>query len=137
MESRVPGRRLINAAAIALAMPLAAFFAFVGYHKAFAPMAELARHRAWTLALPEWAGRLVGWSELVLAIALAAIAHPRVRFWALAAALLLIANQLAAVAVHWSRGEADALPQNAILIVLLALVGLVAREYQKPSGEIS
>jgi hypothetical protein len=39
-------RRIILAA---LSLPLAAFFAFVGWHKAFAPQAELIRHHSWTI----------------------------------------------------------------------------------------
>lgn len=131
----MPVRSLLTVLAILIATLLAAFFAFVGYHKSFAPLAELAQHRVWTLALPEWAGRLVGASELLLAGALLAMLLPRFRAWAALAAALLIVNQLAAAGVHLSRGEADALPQNAVLIVLLALVGLAARTQQKPSGE--
>lgn len=131
----MPVRSLLTVLAILVATLLAAFFGFVGYHKSFAPLAELAQHRVWTLALPAWAGRLVGASELLLAGALLAMLLPRFRAWAALAAALLIVNQLAAAGVHWSRGEGDALPQNVVLIVLLALVGLVARTQQKPSGE--
>lgn len=70
-------RSLLNVLAILIATLLAAFFALVGQHKAFAPLAELAQHRVWTLALP----------------------------------------------------------QNAVLIALLALIGLVAWNQQKPTGE--
>ncbi|WP_430388169.1 hypothetical protein [Blastomonas fulva] len=63
-------RNLLTVLAIVIATLLAAFFAFVGYHKAFAPLAELAQHRVWTLALPVWAGRVIGWSELLLAAGL-------------------------------------------------------------------
>ena len=131
----MPVRSLLTVLAILIATLLAAFFGFVGYHKSFAPLAELARHRVWTLALPEWAGRLVGASELLLAGALLAMLLPRFRAWAALAAALLIVNQLAAAGVHWSRGEADALPQNVVLIMMLALVGLAARTQQEPSGE--
>jgi hypothetical protein len=130
-------RSLLTAAAIPVALLLAAFFAFVGYHKAFAPLAELAQHRVWTLALPEWLGRTIGWSELLLAAILLSIAVPRLRAWAGTAALLLVINQLAAAAVHWSRAETDALPQNAVLVALLVLVGLAARHRQKSVGETS
>jgi hypothetical protein len=133
----VPVRSLLTVLAIVVATLLAAFFAFVGYHKAFAPLAELAQHRVWTLALPEWAGRAVGWSELLLAAVLLGFALPRLRLWAAGAALLLIINQCVAAAVHWSSGEGDALPQNAVLVLLLGLVGLVAWLQQKPMGETS
>ena len=51
-------------AAAAVALPLAAFFAFVGWSKATAPLADLARYHAWTVYIPEPVGRLVGWSEV-------------------------------------------------------------------------
>ncbi len=130
----MPVRSLLTAAAIPVALLLAAFFAFVGYHKAFAPLAQ---HRVWTLALPEWLGRTIGWSELLLAAILLSIAVPRLCAWAGMAALLLVINQMAAAAVHWSRAETDALPQNAVLVALLVLVGLAARHRQNAVGETS
>ena len=131
----MPVGSLLNGLAIAIATLLAAFFAFVGYHKAFAPLAVLEQDRVWSLGLPEWAGRLVGWSELLLAAILLGLAVPRLRIWAAVAAAVLIANQLAAAAVHWSRGEADALPQNVVLVALLVLVGLAAHNGQTRMGE--
>lgn len=96
------GAVLRKGAAAMLALLLAAFFGFVGWNKAFAPLAELARHGAWTVHLPEWLGRLVGWSELALAAAL----------------------------VHLARGETAALPQNAVLIVILLALWGAARTQQ-------
>lgn len=110
-----------------LAVPVAAFFGFVGWHKAFAPLAELARHHAWTVFLPAWAGRLVGWSELAMAAGLLAALAPRGAQVVTASALLLLANQLVAAAVHLAHGEAGALPQNLGLIAALAVIALLAR----------
>jgi hypothetical protein len=104
-----------------LCIALAAFFGFVGWNKAFAPLEDLARYHAWTVYLPEWLGRLVGWSEMVLAAGLLLILFPARRSLARIAALTLIANQLCAGAVHALYGETAALPQNAVLIALLAL----------------
>ena len=106
----------------ALCVPLALFFGFVGWNKAFTALADLARYRAWTVYLPEWLGRLVGWSEMLLALALLLVFVPARRSLARIAALALIANQLCAAAVHTLQGETGALPQNAVLIALLALV---------------
>lgn len=106
---------------------LAAFFGFVGWNKAFAPLEDLARHHAWTVHLPEWLGRAVGWSELALALGLLAILIGKRRI-AHIAALLLIANQFAASAVHLAKTETAALPQNAVLIALLVLVVIQTRE---------
>ncbi len=109
----------------ALCVPLALFFAFVGWNKAFAPLADLARHGAWTIHLPEAAGRLVGWSEMACAVLLLTAPFHLQRPVALLAALGLVANQLVAGAVHLTHGEAGALPQNAVLILmLLALASL-------------
>lgn len=122
------GAVLRKGAAAMLALLLAAFFGFVGWNKAFAPLAELARHGAWTVHLPEWLGRLVGWSELALAAALLAVpVRPAI---GRIAALALVANQIAAGLVHLARGETAALPQNAVLIVMLLALWGAARTQQ-------
>lgn len=110
-----------------LCLLLAAFFAFVGWNKAFASLADLARFGAWTVFLPEWAGRLVGWSEMALAAGLLSIFVPRRRNIARWSALLLIANQAVAALVHLTHGETAALPQNGVLIALLVAVAIFAR----------
>nr|WP_217991283.1 hypothetical protein [Sphingomonas spermidinifaciens] len=46
-----------------------------------------------------------------------------------AAAMILIANQLVAAAVHAGAGEAQALPQNAVLIAALGSVAWLSRRY--------
>jgi hypothetical protein len=103
---------------------LAVFFGFVGFMKAFAPMAELQAHHAWVAALSPVIARVVGWSEMLCAAGL--VVPGRIagrRPLAAVAALSLLANQLVAIFFHWARGElADALPQNLLLIGLLALV---------------
>lgn len=115
----------------ALSVPLALFFAFVGWNKAFAPLADLARYGSWTVHLPEWLGRIVGWSEMLLAGGLLCQFLPKVRRWAAIAALALIANQLIAAAFHAAHGESAALPQNAVLIALLLLVAFHDRFLRK------
>ncbi len=105
-----------------IAVPLAAFFAFVGWNKAFAPMADLARHGAWTVHLPQWLGRVVGGSELACAVLL--LVPGRLRR---ITALVLVANQACAAAVHLARGETAALPQNAVLVALLIALAWLGR----------
>lgn len=102
-----------------IAVLLAAFFVFVGWNKAFAALADLARYGAWTIWLPEWLGRVVGWSEMACAVALLAILVPGWERIARAAAVILVANQLVAAAMHFAHAELGALPQNVVLIVLL------------------
>ena len=105
-----------------VALLLAAFFLFVGWNKAFASLADLARYHAWTIYIPESLGRFVGWSEMLLAIGLVAGLLPdrhRIVVWA---AGLLILNQIIAATIHLAHGEMSALPQNAVLIALLGLV---------------
>ena len=104
---------------------LAAFFAFVGYWKAFGPIEALAEHHAWVAGFPDWFARAVGWSELACAAALVISVLTSLRGLAFWTAIVLIANQLAALAVHVSRGEvAAAGPQNLVLLVMLGLIVL-------------
>lgn len=101
---------------------LAAFFCFVGYWKALGPMAALAEHRAWVAGFPEPLARTVGWSEILLGLLLLVVAVPRLRKASWWAAILLMVNQLIATAFHVARGEFDAVPQNVVLVALLALL---------------
>ena len=104
---------------------LAAFFAFVGYWKAFGPIEALAEHHAWVAGFPDWFARAVGWSELACAAAFVISVLTSLRGLAFWTAIVLIANQLAALAVHVSRGEvAAADPQNLVLLVMLGLIVL-------------
>jgi DoxX-like family len=106
---------------------LAAFFAFVGYWKAFGPIEALAEHHAWVAGWPDWFARTVGWSELACAAALVGSALAGLRTVAFWAALVLIVNQLAALAVHVSRSEAAAAgPQNLVIIAVLGLIAFHA-----------
>jgi len=105
-----------------LAILLAAFFTFVGWNKAFAPLADLARYGSWTVWLPESLGRLVGWSEMACAVTLLAMLVPRRERLARVAAAILVANQVVAAAMHIAHGEFDALPQNVVLVTLLLCV---------------
>jgi hypothetical protein len=109
-------------------LPAAAFFAFVGYWKAFGPYEALAEHHAWVAGFPAWFARGVGVSEMLCALALLVPAKPGSTGRLVAgAALLLIANQIAALAVHASRGESAALPQNVVIIALLCLLFVLLR----------
>lgn len=110
-----------------LAVPIAAFFGFVGWSKAFAPMLELALHHSWTVHLPEGLGRAVGWSEMTLAVGLLLALVPAYRRICAISALVLVANQAAASWVHLANGEAGALPQNAVLIVFLLVLAVLTR----------
>jgi hypothetical protein len=106
---------------------LAAFFAFVGYWKAFGPIEALAEHHAWVAGWPSWFARTVGWSELACAAALVAAAVAGLRSLAFWTAIILIVNQLAALAVHASRDEAAAAgPQNLVILAMLSLIALQA-----------
>jgi uncharacterized membrane protein YphA (DoxX/SURF4 family) len=118
--------RLFFVGLLLVTLLLTAFFGFVGFMKAFAPLPELAVHRAWVVGLPAALLRTVGWSEMLCAAALIAgiAARPK---WAAVAALVLIANQIVALTVHFARGEHAALPQNFVLIALLTVVLIGAR----------
>ncbi|WP_429594437.1 DoxX family protein [Sphingomonas zeicaulis] len=106
---------------------LAAFFAFVGFMKMTAPMAELERHHAWVAGLIPPVARVVGTSEMLCALLLVVPGllrgHDR---WIGGAAAALIANQCAAILFHALRGDlAGAITQNLVLIALLGLVATV------------
>jgi hypothetical protein len=102
---------------------LGAFFAFVGYWKAFGSIEALAEHHAWVAGWPDWFARTIGWSELACAAALVASSLAGLRNLAFFTALVLIANQLVALAVHISRGEAAATgPQNLVILTMLGLI---------------
>ncbi len=107
------------------ALALAAFFAFVGWHKSRDTIADLRHYGAWTVYLPEWLGRLVGWSEIgCAAMVLVGLIGllPKSQRLIRRAALALIVNQVIASSVHLWHGENAALPQNALLIVMLLFV---------------
>jgi len=116
------GSRVMRLIVLLVSLLLAAFFGFVGYNKAFASLSDLARYGSWTIWIPAALGRIVGWSEMACAVALASGIVRRFIPVARASAGVLIANQFCAAAVHASHGELKALPQNAVLILLLARV---------------
>ena len=116
------------AAATVVALLLAAFFGFVGYSKAFASLSDLERYGAWTIHLTDFAGRVVGWSEMIgAALLIASVTVPRMRPLAGPVAIYFIANQLAAAAVHAVHGEPGALPQNAVIMAAFIAIALVMR----------
>ncbi|SEJ16522.1 DoxX-like family protein [Sphingobium sp. AP50] len=102
---------------------LALFFTFVGYMKAFAPLAELAQHHAWTVHLPEPAGRGVGWSEMgcALLLLIGTIRPVAGRI----GSIVLLFNQMVAAAVHAWTDETRSLPQNAVIILICLLILLL------------
>jgi DoxX-like family len=110
------------------AVALAAFFAFVGWHKAFSSMADLARHGAYTAHLPEWIGRVAGWMEMAGAVALVAGIYPGWRARLVPpAALFFILSQIASSIIHVQHDEAHMLPQNALIAGTAALLWWIAR----------
>lgn len=111
------------------ALMLAAAFGFFGYFKSFAARAVLEQHHAWTNALPDIPGRAVGLSELIAAALLLifGVFQPERRRIVAGVALYAIANQGCAALVHIMRGETAALPQNAVLSALAALVLAASR----------
>ena len=124
----LPGVPIWRRMAVALpGLPLAAFFGFVGWYKAFAPVSELLLHHAWTAHVPWWIGRPIGWIELAGAAALvaglAARAWPATRI----AAAELAASQVVAAWVHVRNDEAGALGQNLVLFLALGLIAFAAR----------
>lgn len=106
----------------AIALPVATFFAFVGWHKAFSPVAELVRHGAYTIHLPEWLGRLAGFTEMACAIALAAGVVPRWHNAAKWGAAYVFISQIWAGTIHILHGEIRSLPGNAQWMAMAAVL---------------
>jgi ABC-type cobalamin transport system permease subunit len=110
-------------ALVLLTLLLAAFHGFVGWHKAFSPYAVLVEHRAWTMHLPIWLGKLVGWTELVLTVALLAAllrsSLARIGIWA---CLGFIGLELVSSVTHYVTHDGGSLLQNAVSIALTAML---------------
>ena len=118
-----------------IALPLAAFFGFVGYHKACSSMAELALHGAYTAHLPEWIGRAAGWAEIAAALALIAGIMPKWRGGVTTAAVFIVLSQIVSSIIHYQHGEMGPLPQNAVLaLAAMALTYLAG--FSKPRTAI-
>jgi hypothetical protein len=115
-------------AMVALTLLLCAFHGFVGFHKAFSTYEELVQHSAWTMHLPMWLGRTVGWVEMVAtAILLAALPWPRLARTAMWICLYFAAMEVVAGAVHHLTQDGGSLTQNALAIFLtLVLAALHA-----------
>jgi uncharacterized membrane protein len=105
-----------------LAFPLAAFFAFVGWHKTVSPLSELVKHGAYTAHLPEWLGRFAGVTELLCALALVAGIVPRWRAAAKWGAVYVFASQIVAGTIHIMYGETHSLPANARWMAMAAVL---------------
>lgn len=113
----------------ALTLFLGAFHAFVGWHKAFAPREELLKHTAWTVHLPEWLGKLVGWVELGLVAALlVALLRPRYSRIGQLACYAIIALELISTATHQITQDGASLSQNLVSILLTALLAWLFAE---------
>ena len=112
---------------------LGLFFGFVGYHKAFASLADLKTYGSWTVHLPDLLGRAIGWSEMACALLLIGYTI-RPHRWVKWGAAVFIVNQLSAAATHWAKGETAALPQNFVLIALLSVLVFAPPEKARSAG---
>ena len=111
----------------ALTLLLCAFHGFVGWHKAFSSHEELVRHSAWTMHLPVWLGKFVGWTEMILTaallLALVRAKLARVGVWV---CILFIVMELISAVTHYVTKDGGSLAQNAVAI---SLTGLLAWLY--------
>lgn len=110
-----------------LALPLAAFFAFVGWHKIFSSMADLAKYGAYTAHLPEWIGRAMGIGEVASALAVVIGIHPAWRRFVPMACGFIILSQILSSIIHMQHDEMAALPQNAVIAVMAAALVWLCR----------
>ncbi len=110
-------------ALIASSLLIGCFTAFVGWNKAFAPFSVLVEHTAWTIHLPIWFGRLVGWLEMSAAAALLlSVPFTRLARSGLFAALAITFVHSIAATVHAIYGEWHTLAQSAIVVALCVLL---------------
>ena len=114
---------------ILLAVVIGGFSLFVGYHKAFSPLEELAKHSAWTIHLPVLLGRALGLLEIASAAVLI-LSLPFRRFariGTLCAAWIGLNHAVAAI-VHIIHAEWHTLTQSAVMITLcIVMTALYAR----------
>lgn len=132
MEEPAGERRAMGWPAFALlavlALLLGGFSAFVGWNKAFAPLDVLREHSAWTIHLPVWLGRMVGWLEMSAVVALfASLALPRFARWGLWAAIWITLNHAVAALFHIAHAEWHTLPQSAVMITLCLVLAWLCR----------
>ncbi len=107
----------------ALTLLLGAFHGFVGYHKAFSTHEELVQHAAWTMHLPMWLGKTVGWVEMIgTAMLLAALFRPRLASWGMAVCIWFAVLEVVAGVVHYVTQDGGSLVQNAVAIFLTSLL---------------
>jgi DoxX-like family len=122
-------------ALVALTLLLGAFHGFVGWHKAFSTREELVQHAAWTIHLPLWLGKLVGWTEMIVTAALLCAVFrrswSRVGFWS---CVIFIALELMATFTHYRTQDGGSLVQNAVTISLTAVLAwLHSTRFRKTS----
>ena len=112
----------------ALTLLLGSFHGFVGFHKAFSTHEELVRHAAWTMHLPMWLGKTVGWVEMAAtAVLLAALVMPKLARAAMVVCLWFAALEVVAGIVHQVTQDGGSVTQNAVAIFLtLGLAWLYA-----------
>lgn len=134
MNIGVRSATALRLAAALVMILLAAFFGFVGFNKVVDTIAELTRYGSWTIWIPNWLGRTVGWTELACALLL--LVGLARRSVGRLGAVILIVNQIFAAAVHAAHWELGALPQNLILILLLVFVAVVARDQPSSSSTL-
>ena len=109
-------------ALVILTVVLGGFSAFVGWHKATAPLELLRENSAWTIHLPVLLGRIVGWLEMVAVAALtAALLVPRLARWGLAGSAWIAANHIVAAGFHVAFEEWHTLTQSAVVTTLCAI----------------
>jgi len=100
---------------------LALAFGFFGWLKATQPLAGLSHMMTWIPTVDPWFVRSLGVAEMLGAIGLILPSLTRIQpKLTVAAAICLLVLQALAVSLHISRGEANMLGLNAVLIALLA-----------------
>ncbi|MEY4761181.1 MAG: hypothetical protein RLZZ200_1037 [Pseudomonadota bacterium] len=131
MRIENPWRLLREIVLVPLVLVLVAFHGFVGWHKAYSPREVLVQHSAWTVHLPNWLGRSVGWVELAATLALfTALLRPRLSRLGFIASLAFIVMEFVSAATHYLTQDGGSLVQNAVTILLSSLMALLFQRRQ-------
>lgn len=113
----------LNIALWVAAVLLAAAYGLFGAMKLTQPIDQLATMMTWVPGSPVWFVRTLGLVEILGAIGLILPALTRILpKLTVAAALSILIHQLLAIGLHLSRGEANVIGLNIVLIALAAFI---------------
>ncbi|MEO5598222.1 MAG: DoxX family protein [Novosphingobium sp.] len=123
MNEATAGAKILNLALWLAQVLLAAAYGLIGWMKATQPLDQLAVMMKWIPDFPVWFVRGLGVVEVLGAIGLILPSLLRIQpRLTVLAALCILLHQACAVILHLSKGEANVLGLNVVLIALAAFI---------------